>query len=128
MSFDNVSNMFNIIKTHEQKGKKECEVQYSKLIGNILETMKKHDYIESYEYIDNGKGGYFKVRLKGKINKCSSIKPRMPIKKNEWFEVEAKYLPAVGIGILIVSTPKGVITNEEAKKEGIGGRLLGYIY
>ncbi len=128
MSLDNVSNMFNIIKTHEQKGKKECIVKYSKLIGAILETMKNHEYIENYEFVDDGKGGYYKVHLKGKINMCSSIKPRMPIKKNEWFAIEAKYLPAVGIGILIVSTPKGVMTNEEAKKEGIGGRLLGYVY
>ena len=128
MSFDNVSDMFNIIKTHEQKGKKKCKVPFSKLIMAILKTMKDNDYIENYEYIDDGKGGYVEVILKGKINTCAPIKPRLPIKKNEWVESEAKYLPAVGIGILIVSTPKGVMTNEEAKKQGIGGRLLGYIY
>ena len=128
MSFDRVADMFNIIKTHEQKGKKECKVPYSKLIEGILKTMKEHDYIENYEYVDDGKGGYFTVKLKGKINTCSAIKPRHPVKKAEWFSIESKYLPAVGIGILIVSTPKGVMTNEEAKKHGIGGRLLGFVY
>ncbi len=128
MSVDKVSDMFNIIKTHEQKGKKQCKVPFSKLIGNILETMKNNDYIENYTYVDDGKGGYFEVKLKGKINMCRAIKPRFPVKKDEWFDVEAKYLPAVGIGIIIVSTPKGVMTNEQARKRDMGGRLIGYVY
>lgn len=128
MAVDKLSDMFNIIKTHEMKGKKECKVPYSKLIGNVLEVMKKHGYIKDYKYIDDGKGGYFEVKLAGKINMCKSIKPRLPVKKNEWIEIESNYLPGVGIGIIIVSTPKGVLTNEEAKKLGIGGRLLGFVY
>ncbi len=128
MSVDRVSDMFNIIKTHEAAGKRECKVPYSKLIENILEVMKSHNYIGDFSFVDDGKGGFFKVKLIGRINTCKSIKPRFPVKKDEWFEIESKYLPAVGIGIIIVTTPKGVMTNEEAKRLGIGGRLLGYVY
>jgi len=41
---------------------------------------------------------------------------------------ERRFLPAVGIGILIVSTPNGVMTHNEAEKSNIGGRILGYVY
>jgi small subunit ribosomal protein S8 len=37
-------------------------------------------------------------------------------------------LPAVGVGVLIVSTPKGVLSHTEAFDQGIGGRLLGFVY
>ena len=41
---------------------------------------------------------------------------------------ESQYLPAKNFGILIVSTSKGVISHAEARGEGIGGQLLGYVY
>jgi small subunit ribosomal protein S8 len=41
---------------------------------------------------------------------------------------ESQYLPAKNFGILIVSTSKGVISHAEARSEGIGGQLLGYVY
>ena len=128
MSKDLVADMFNTIKVYEMKGKRECTVPYSKLIGNILKAMKEHGYIGDYEYVDDGKGGYFKVKLVGRINNCAAIKPRMPVKAKEWVDMERKYLLGVNVGIIIVSTPKGVMTNREARKQNIGGRLLGFVY
>ncbi|MHA1369516.1 MAG: 30S ribosomal protein S8, partial [Promethearchaeota archaeon] len=42
--------------------------------------------------------------------------------------MEMKYLPSKGFGFLIISTNRGLMTNEEAKEAGIGGRLIAYIY
>lgn len=128
MSLDNLSTMFNVIKVHENKKKTSCMVPYSKLIESTLKVILEHGYIQSYEYFDDGKGGKYKIELNGKINNCSSIKPRIPVKKINWIQTEAKYLPAVGVGLIIVSTSKGVITNDEAKKQGVGGKLIAYIY
>ena len=66
--------------------------------------------------------------LKGNINKCGVIKPRHAVKKDEFEKFEKRYLPAKNFGILIVTTPKGIMTHYEAKELGIGGRLLAYMY
>lgn len=128
MSKDLLADALNIIKTHEMVNKKKCTIPASKLIREVLKVMQRHDYIEEFEFVDDGKSGYFEVTLKGAITKCNVIKPRFPVKKNEWPKWEQQFIPAEGYGILIVTTPQGVMTNEDAKKLGIGGRLLAYVY
>ena len=100
----------------------------SKLIGEVLSTMQKENYIGNFEYIDDNRAGQFKVELEGNINKCGVIKPRHAVKKDEFEKFEKRYLPAKNFGILIVTTPEGIMTHYEAKERGIGGRLLAYMY
>ena len=52
----------------------------------------------------------------------------MPVKKNEWAKIEQMYIPGVGVGLVVASTPLGVITNREAEKQQVGGRLLAFVY
>lgn len=118
----------NTIKTHEIAGVEECTVRASKLVGEILELFKEQGYVTKYEFVDNGKGGYYKVVLGGFINNCGVIKPRVPVQKGEWAKVEQRYIPGVGVGMIVVSTPQGVITNQEAQEKQIGGRLLAFVY
>ncbi len=126
---DPLANALVAIKNAERVGKRECIIKpASKLIGRVLKLMQEYGYIEVFEWIDDGKAGMFKVILKGNINDCNVIKPRYSIKKNEFEKWESRYLPAENFGILILSTNKGIISQYEAKKEGIGGRLLGYVY
>ena len=128
MRQDIVADMFCIIKNAENKGKSECITPASKLIKNVLQIMKKHGYIGDFEYIEDGCGGKFRVKLLKKINDANVIKPRFSVKKDEFIKFEKRYLPAVGIGLLIVSTSKGLMDQNLAKKEGIGGKLIGYVY
>ncbi len=117
------------IRDAENVGKAEVILKpASKLLGNILSVMQKRGYIGEYEYIDDGRGGVYKVKLLGKINDCKAIKPRFPAKYMELEKWEKRFLPAAGIGILILTTPIGVIDHEEAKKRKVGGRLLAYVY
>ncbi len=126
---DPLADALATIKNAERVGKRECMVKpASKLIGRVLKVMQDYGYIEAFEWIDDGKGGIFKVKLKGNINNCNVIKPRHAIKKGEFEKWEARYLPAENFGLLILTTNKGVISQHEAKKEGIGGRLLAYVY
>ncbi len=67
-------------------------------------------------------GGKFKVQLLGKINDVGAIKPRFSVKASELMKWEEKYLPARNVGILILSTSKGVLSHLEAKQMNIGGR------
>jgi len=128
MSNDLLADALNTIKTHEVSGKPECEVRPSKIVRETLKILQSKGFIGDFEYVDQGYSGFFRVKLLGKVNKCGAIKPRYPIKKTEWVEWEQKFIPGMGFGILIVSTPNGLMTNEEAKKENLGGRLIAYIY
>jgi len=109
-------------------GKSEVVVPRSKLVGAVLYEMQKAGYIGMFEIIDDGRGGKIKVQLLGRINKCGVIKPRFSFKKNELDKWIRHFLPARGMGIIIVSTSQGIMSHEEAMKRGLGGVLLAYVY
>jgi len=126
---DPLADALSAIKNAEYVGKRECIIKpASKLVGRVLKVMQEHGYIEAFEWIYDGKGGKYRVMLKGNINDCNVIKPRYHIKRGEFEKWEARYLPAENFGLLVLSTNKGVISQYDAKKEGIGGRLLAYVY
>ncbi len=129
MSEDPLADALSTIKNHEIVRKSEVTVgKASSLIGNVLDVMMQEDYIENFEYVDDGKGGKYRVKLRGNINDCGVIKPRFSVKKDEFEKWEKLYLPATGFGILAVSTPGGVMSHKRAKEEGVGGRLLAFVY
>lgn len=126
---DPLANALSAMKNAEIKGKGTCIIQpSSKLIGGVLDLLKKKGYIGNFEYIDDGKTGIFQVQLTGNINNCGVIKPRYPIKRDELDEWESRYLPAQHFGLLILTTTKGIVSQDEARKNGIGGKLLAYVY
>jgi len=126
---DPLANALVTIKNNEVRGKPECLIYpASKLIANVLRVMQRHGYIGEFEFIDDGRSGKFRVQLLGRINNCGVIKPRFPVKVAELEEWEKKYLPSRDIGILIISTSKGVMTSREAREQRVGGVLLAYVY
>ena len=128
MQHDLLADALSAIKNADRIGKKECEVKASKLIGEVLRIMKSHDYIEGFEFVDDGRGGKFRVRLKGKIIDCNVIKPRFSVRVDEYEKFEKRFLPARGVGVMIVTTSKGIMEHEKAKNLRIGGKLLAYCY
>jgi small subunit ribosomal protein S8 len=126
---DPLSNAIAIIDNAERRRKKECIIApASKLIGEVLRVMQKHGYIGEFEYIDDGYNGKFRVQLLGRINKCKAIRPRFSVRNNEILDFARRYLPSRDLGILILTTPKGVMTHREALASGIGGKLLAFVY
>jgi small subunit ribosomal protein S8 len=116
------------IKNASYIGKQECKIKASKLIANVLKVMQQNGYILKFEYLDDKRGGKFKVKLSATINNCGVIKPRFAVKKTDFEKFETRYLPGQDFGLLIITTTRGVLSHNEAKKLGIGGRLLAYIY
>ena len=125
---DHLADALNTLKTHELVGQKECTVKCSKLIAEVLKVLKDHKYLSEFRVDEDGKGNTFNILLDGRINDCGVIKPRLPVKRTDWARAEQRYIPGVGVGLLIVSTSQGVMTNAEAEKRKIGGRLLAYVY
>ncbi|AIS31218.1 MULTISPECIES: 30S ribosomal protein S8 [Methanobacterium] len=126
---DPLANALTNMRNNEMQGNNKCTISpASKMIGQVLRTMQKEGYIGEFEYVDDDKAGMFTVELEGNINKCGVIKPRHAVKKDEFEKFEKRYLPSKNFGIMIVTTPEGIMTHHEAKERGIGGRLLVYVY
>ena len=126
---DPLASALSKIMNAEKRSKKEVLIKpASKMIKTILTIMNKNNYIGSFEEIEDGKGKFLKINLLGNINKCGVIKPRFSTQKDNFEKWEKRYLPAKDFGIILVSTPQGVVTHHEAKKQGTGGKLLAYCY
>jgi len=124
-----ISNLFASLQNAELRNKKECMViPASSLASEVLKVLQKRRYVGEFEFIDDGVGGKLRVQLLGRINKCGVISPRFPVKSTRLVDWEHRYLPAVGVGTLIVSTSQGVMSHSEAQEKGLGGRLVGYVY
>ncbi|MBI2005207.1 MAG: 30S ribosomal protein S8 [Candidatus Aenigmarchaeota archaeon] len=125
---DPLADALTVIKNAERTGKGKCVVKANKLIGGILKVMHDNGYVGAFEAIENGKSGLFKIELTGKVIDTRTIKPRFAVGVDEYEKFEKRFLPARNIGLLIVSTPKGVMDHKKAKELRLGGRLLSYIY
>ena len=129
MQHDPLADAMCRIKNAERAGKSECIIQpSSKLIGHVLKVMQENEYINQFEYLEDGKAGMFRVKLNGNINNCGIIKPRFSVKRTDLERFESRFLPAQDFGLLIISTNKGVLTHKGAKQQKLGGRLLVYVY
>lgn len=126
---DPLADALSTIRNAEKVGKREVLLRpASRLMGNVLTVMKGQGYLGDFERLEDGRGGLYKVALLGRINNCGVIKPRYAVKRVEIERWEARYLPAQDFGALILTTVDGVVTQYEAKKTNLGGKLLAYVY
>ncbi len=124
-----LSNMFSSLLNNEKRHKHECIVYpASSLMGKVLRVMQKYGYVGEFEFVDDGRGGKFKVQLLGRINDCASVRPRFSSTIAGLEKWGKRYLPSRNVGILILTTSKGVLAHKEAAESSVGGHLLGYIY
>jgi small subunit ribosomal protein S8 len=126
---DQLSNVLSQINSYEKVGKKEVVTKSnSKIIKKVLSIMQEYKYLGSLEEIKDSKGDLLRIHLLGTINKTGVIKPRFSVKRETYEKFEKRFLPAKDFGILVISTPQGMMPHTEAKKKGLGGRLISYCY
>ena len=128
MKPDPLSDALVLIKNADHVGKESAVVPASRLIGDVLKLLTEKGYLNNYEFRDDGRGGEYDISLNGRINGCGAIKPRFSIKLKDMDRHEARYLPAKDFGLLILTTPYGVMNNDQAKEASTGGKLLAYVY
>lgn len=130
MLLDPLANALSKIMNAERARKKEVTIApVSELIIKSLEIMKKEGYIKDFDILrEEEKKPKIRVLLSGRINACGPIKPRYSVKNKELESWEKRFLPAAEMGILIMTTSKGVMTHKEARDLGLGGKLLAYVY
>jgi small subunit ribosomal protein S8 len=125
---DKIAEAINIIKTHERMGRAECTVSSTKFLKSILGTLKKESYINDFQEFKDGKVMKIKIQLSNRINAMGVVKPRYAVQKDTIQKYETRYIPSKDFGILVLSTPKGLMTNREAREKMTGGRLVLYVY
>ncbi len=125
---DRLADAINKIKTNERIGRRECVLNSTKLVKAVVDALKKNSYIEDYEEFEEGKFKYIRVKLANKINNIGIIKPRYAVPYGLIQKYEMMYIPSKDFGILLISTPQGLMTNRDAQEKHIGGRLIAYVY
>ena len=126
---DPLADTMSLILNNEIIGRQDCILKpTSKVVKKILKVMKDNEFVGDFKEIEDSRGNYIQLKLIGNINKCGVIKPRYSVKSNDFEKFERRYLPAKDLGILFVSTPKGIMTHYDAKAKKTGGRLLAYCY
>ncbi|TRM87121.1 30S ribosomal protein S8 [Sulfolobus sp. C3] len=132
VTFTPLSNALTTIYNNEMRRNKQAIIMpASKLIINVLRVMQKEGYVGEFEFIDDGRWGKITVQLLGRINKCGPITPRYPLTYRQMINLPdyiRRYLPSKEIGIIIVSTSKGVMSHKDASRIRTGGIALGYVY
>ena len=126
---DPLANVLSHINNYEKIGRKELLTkENSKMIRKVLEIMQTNGYLGSCEEVPSGSHNWLKVNLLGRLNNTSVIKPRFQISKSDFPKFEQRFLPARDFGIIIISTSQGLMTLQEAKEKGVGGKLISFAY
>ncbi|MDR1798035.1 MAG: 30S ribosomal protein S8 [Clostridiales Family XIII bacterium] len=128
---DPVADMLTRIRNANTAGHKTVEVPASKMKKSIAAILKEEGYIEGFEVTEDGKQGMIRIDMKyapGKTRVISGL--RKISKPGLRVHVQAHDVPRVlgGLGIAIISTSKGVISDKEARKLGVGGEVVCYVW
>ncbi len=125
---DILAESLNKIKNYENLGRGECIVDSTRLVRNVLQTLKKNGYIVEMAEEQEGKFKKVRIKLSNKINNIGVIRPRYAVQVADFQKYENRFIPSRDFGLLIISTPEGVMTNRDAKEKKVGGRLIAYVY
>lgn len=128
---DPVADFLTRIRNANSVNHEKVEIPSSKLKVTLAEILKEEGYIKDYDYIEDGKQGILRLYLKYGANKQKVITGIKRISK-PGLRVYAKkdQIPRVlgGLGIAIISTSQGVMTDKKARKSGLGGEVLCYVW
>ena len=100
----------------------------SKVVVKFLRCMQGHGYIGEFKIVDDARNGKIVVDLNGRLNKCGVISPRFDLKLKNFEKFVYQILPSRQFGFVILTTNKGIMDHEQARKNKIGGKVLGFFY
>ena len=128
---DPIADMLTRIRNANMVGHESVDVPASKMKKSIAEILLNEGYIKGYDLIEDNKQGIIRIQMKYGQTKERVITGIKKISK-PGLRVYAKTedIPRVlgGLGIAIVSTSAGVITDKEARKKNIGGEVICYVW
>lgn len=128
---DPVADMLTRIRNANTAGHTSVEIPASKMKRSIAGILKEEGYIKDFEVIEDNKQGVIKVTMKyGPENERVISGIKKISKPGLKSYAKANEIPRVlgGLGVAIISTSKGVISDKEARKLGVGGEVICYVW
>ncbi len=128
---DPIADMLTRIRNGAMANGKHVHVKNSKVCRNIAKVLKSEGYIEDFDVIDDARQGLLRITLKYGPNGERVIQSlRRESKPGCRVYRGVKDIPKVleGLGVAIVSTSKGVMSDRQARQENIGGELICTVY
>ena len=127
---DPIADMLTRIRNANAQRHETVDVPASKLKKSIAEILLEEGYIKAFEEIEDNSQGIIRVTLKY-VNKQKVISGLKRISKTGLRVYATKdELPKVlgGLGIALISTSKGIMTDKKARQEGVGGEVLAFVW
>ena len=128
---DPIADMLTRIRNANNAKHESVEIPASNMKKQIAQILVDEGYIKSFNVIDDGKQDVIKVFLKYGPNKSKVLQGLKRISKPGLrMYVGKEEIPQVmrGLGVAIVSTSKGIMTDKEARNNNVGGEVLAYIW
>lgn len=128
---DPIADMLTRIRNASKAHHDSVLIPASRVKTELARILKEEGYINEYQVVEEGDFPFIKLALKYTTDKQRAISGIRRISK-PGLRVYAKKteLPRVfgGLGIAILSTPKGIMTNRQARQEGVGGEVVAYVW
>ncbi|RVU54079.1 30S ribosomal protein S8 [Anaerosphaera multitolerans] len=131
MMTDPIADMLTRIRNGNDAKHKSVDIPASNIKKEISEILLKEGYIRNYEVIDDDKQGMIRIDFKYGENNEKVISGIKRISKPGLrVYVHCEDVPKVlgGLGIAIISTSKGILTDKEARANGVGGEVICYVW
>ncbi len=128
---DPVADYLTRIRNGQRSQHRHVDIPASKLKRAITQILVDKGYLRNYIDIDDGKQGLLRLYLKYNASGKPAIRNLKRVSRPGLRKfVGAKELPRVrnGLGVAIVSTSRGVMTDKEARRHNLGGEVLAYVY
>ena len=128
---DKIADMLTRIRNASAAKHDTVDVPASNMKKAIAQILLDEGYIKGFQVIDDGKQGIIRITLKYGVGKQAVITGLKRVSKPGLrIYTSCKDMPAVmnGLGIAILSTPKGIMTDKQARKENGGGEVLAFIW
>ncbi len=129
---DTISDMLTRIRNATLAKHKIVQIPATKITKSLMQVLKHEGFIEEFNEVEDKNTLRLIVTLKYKGKKKTPIITKLKRISRPGLRIYSRYreLPKVlgGIGIAIISTSKGIMTNKEARYHGIGGEILCYIW
>ena len=128
---DPIADMLTRIRNANSAKHETVEVPASNMKKEISQILVDEGYIKSYEVIEDGKQGMIKITLKYGDKKAKVLQGLQRISKPGLrVYAGAEELPKVlgGLGVAIISTNEGVMTDKEARQKNVGGEVLAFVW
>lgn len=128
---DVIADMLTRIRNANDAKHATVDIPASNMKKAIAEILVNEGYVKSFETIEDGKQGVIRITLKYQGNKQKVLRGiRRVSKPGLRIYASCEDMPSVmnGLGIAIVSTSKGIMTDKQARKENVGGEVLAFIW